>query len=240
MCINLAVVCPVFNEEKNVEAVLVEWVKVLDQVVGRDKYHFIYLNDGSTDQTMQKLKQLSAQYPQMVLLDKPNSGHGPTCIYSYDYAVHKKYQWVFQIDSDGQCDPQYFPQFWQNKEAHPWQFGFRKTRDDGWQRIVVTNILALAVFLGSGVYVKDANVPYRLMPVAKLPEFLKYIPRDFFLANVLASVFIQARYKIKWYPIHFRARFSGESKVKGFRFAKIGLKLFFNLLKMRNVFKLKD
>ncbi len=73
-----------------------------------------------------------------------------------------------------------------------------------------------------------------------MPNFLKYIPRDFFLANVLQSVFIQARYGIKWYPIHFRARFSGESKVKGFRFAKIGLKLFFDLLHKRRLFKLKD
>lgn len=240
MCINLAVVCPVFNEEKNIQAVLVEWVKVLDQVVGVGAYHFVYLNDGSTDQTLQKLKELSQQYPQMVLLDKTNSGHGPTCIYSYDYVVLKKYHWVFQIDSDGQCDPVFFAQLWRNKEEYPWQFGTRKTRDDGWQRIVVTNVLAIVVFLGSGVYVEDANVPYRLMPVAKLTEFLKYIPRNFFLANVLVSVFVQTRYKIKWYPIHFRARFSGESKVKGFRFAKIGLKLFFNLLQMRSLFKLKD
>jgi dolichol-phosphate mannosyltransferase len=240
LCINLAIVCPVFNEEKNIQAVLEEWVRALDEVVGHDQYHFIFFNDGSTDQTLNKLKDLASKFLQMVLVNKPNSGHGPTCIYGYEYVIQKKYSWVFQIDSDGQCDPIYFKQFWQNKEKHPWQFGQRKTRDDGWQRIVVTNILACAVFLGSGVFVKDANVPYRLMPVQKLPEIIKHIPKNFFLANVVLSVFIQARFKITWYPIHFRARFSGESKVKGFKFAKIGLRLFFDLWKMRPLFNSKD
>lgn len=240
MCINLALICPVFNEEKNIQAVLAEWIEILDQYVGKDQYHFIYINDGSTDQTLSKLKELEKIHPQMIVLDKKNSGHGPTCIFGYDYAIQKKYQWVFQIDSDGQCDPTFFKNFWENKQNYPWQFGCRTTRDDGWQRIVVTNILAVAVYAGSGVFVRDANVPYRLMPVEKLASFLSLIPANFFLANVLLSVFIKARYDIKWYPIHFRARFSGESKVKGFKFAKIGIKLFYDLFCMRNLFKLKD
>lgn len=236
MCINLAVVCPVFNEEKNIRAVLEEWVTTLDKIVGVGHYHFIFLNDGSTDNTSQELQKLTQQYSQLIVLDKINSGHGPTCVYSYDYVIEKKYTWVFQIDSDGQCDPRYFSQLWENRQMFPWQFGHRKTRDDGWQRIVVTKILAMVVWLGSGFFVRDANVPYRLMPVSKLSEFIQLIPKNFFLANVVLSVFIEARFKIKWYPIHFRNRFSGESKVKGFKFAKIGIKLFFDLIKMRKNF----
>lgn len=233
MCINLAVVCPVFNEERNVALVLEEWLIVLDKVVGFAKYHFIFLNDGSTDGTLKTLQNLAKKYSQVIILDKPNTGHGPTCIYSYDYAIQQNYDWIFQIDSDGQCDPQFFLKFWQEKDKTPWQMGKRTTRDDGWQRVVVSKILACVVWLGSGVYVEDSNVPYRLMPVQQLKTFLSQIPKDFFLANVLVSVFIQAKYSITWHAIHFRARFSGESKVRGFKFAKIGWHLFLGLKKLR-------
>lgn len=172
----------------------------------------------------------------MIILNKNNSGHGPSCIYGYRYAIEKNYPWIFQIDSDGQCDPTFFEIFWKNKELHPWQWGNRRTRDDGWQRIVVTKILSFVVWLGSGIYVKDANVPYRLMPSTSLAKVLNLIPENFFLANVLLSVLIQAHEKILWHTIHFRNRLSGVSKVRGWKFAKIGYKLFMDLLKMREHF----
>jgi len=74
------------------------------------------------------------------------------------------------------------------------------------------------------------------MPTQELKSFLYFIPENFFLANVVLSVFIQAKFDLKWHPIHFRARFSGESKVRGWKFAKIAWKLFLGLLQLRQYF----
>ncbi len=218
------------------QLVLEEWLIVLDRWVGKGQYHFIFFNDGSTDSTLQKLQALENQHSQVKVITKPNSGHGPTCLYAYKYAIDHHYNWVFQIDSDGQCDPQYFEKFWTTKEHYTWQLGKRVTRDDGFERIIVTKVLAFVVWLGSGVYVRDSNVPYRLMPTQELKSFLYFIPENFFLANVVLSVFIQAKFDLKWHPIHFRARFSGESKVRGWKFAKIAWKLFLGLLQLRQYF----
>jgi len=57
------------------------------------------------------------------------------------------------------------------------------------------------------------------------------------LANVLLSVFASANYKVIWHPIHFRARYAGESKVKGLKFLRIGITLFKRLWPMRGQFK---
>ncbi len=236
MCINLAVICPVFNEQDNVPRVLEEWLETLNRVVGENQYSFIFFNDGSTDETLKKLQSLKTSHQQVIVIDKKNSGHGPTCLDGYKYAIDHNYAWVFQIDSDGQCDPKFFDTLWINKEKNPWQFGQRVTRDDGFVRIIITKILAAVVWLGSGVYVRDSNVPYRLMPTQPLKDFLYFIPENFFLANVVVSVFIQSKFRIKWYPIHFRARFSGVSKVRGFKFAKIAWHLLLGLLRLRPYF----
>lgn len=159
-----------------------------------------------------------------------------SCLYGYKYSYENKYDWTFQIDSDGQCDPKFFSDFWKMKDTHSWQWGDRKTRDDGWQRIIVSKILSIVVWLGSGVFVRDSNVPYRLMPTQKLYLLVKEIPQDFFLSNVLLSVLVAARHNIYWHDIHFRDRFSGSSKVKGLKFAKIGFNLFLYLLKLRRLF----
>ena len=236
MGINLAVVCPVFNEEQNVATVFQEWVEVLDKIVRKTNYHFIFFNDGSTDNTLSILKKLENSFLQMKVVEKNNTGHGPTCIFAYRYALTHNYQWIFQIDSDGQCDPKYFASFWTQREKNPWQFGHRKSRDDGFVRVLVSKILALVIFLASGIWVKDANVPYRLFPSDKISSFIDLIPENFFLANILFSIFCTKRFNVIWHDIHFRNRFSGQSKVKGLKFAKIGLKLFFDLLKLKKYF----
>lgn len=234
--IQLAVICPVYNEEKNVTAVANEWLNTLNKVVGVNNYQLIFINDGSTDHSPFRLKEIEQQNSAVKVLNKSNSGHGLSCIYGYAYAAEKKFDWTFQIDSDGQCDPIFFEEFWKQRDKHEWQWGDRKTRDDGWQRSFVSKILSIVVWLGSGVYVRDSNVPYRLMPSGKLFFLLKDIPEDFFLSNVLLSVLVESKYNIKWHNIHFRNRYSGTSKVKGFKFAKIGFNLFLYLIKLRRKF----
>src|SRR6202022_4959414 len=107
----LIAVMPVYNEEANIAAVITEWLQAFahEQINAR----LLAVNDGSRDDTLSILRKLQSQYSdQLLILDKPNSGHGRSCRVGYEAALQQEAPWILQIDSDGKCDPAFFPLFW--------------------------------------------------------------------------------------------------------------------------------
>jgi dolichol-phosphate mannosyltransferase len=220
----LWVVMPVYNEQDCIEQVTVEWLNSLRAVA--NGFVFCVLNDGSTDNTAQILDALAAQNPELKIINKTNTGHGQTCVLGYKTAIENSAQWVLQIDSDGQCDPKFLAEFIALSTKYKLMYGFRKTRDDGGQRWLVSRVVSFFVFAATGVWVRDANVPYRLMHQSTLVNVLPCIPANFYLANILVAVLQQKQQGIKWINIHFRERMGGVPSVKTFTFAKHGIKLY--------------
>jgi dolichol-phosphate mannosyltransferase len=221
----LWVIMPVYNEQESVEHVIHEWLPVLRNSTGGN-FTFCVLNDGSKDNTLKILRQMEKNEPELKVIDKKNSGHGQTCIEGYREALANNAEWIFQIDSDGQCDPRFFGEFWVRRNNHPLIYGQRKSRDDGYLRTIMSKIVSLVVWISSGAFVKDANVPYRLMRRETLEAIVNHVPRDFKLANILLSALHQRKFGIHWVPIHFRNRFGGQPSVKTLNFAKQGLILY--------------
>ena len=76
-----------------------------------------------------------------------------------------------------------------------------------------------------GVYVEDANTPFRLMRSDKLSELLPYIPDDFFLSNVaLAALAVKKGFIVGWHTITFKPRQGGVNSINMKRIFKIGWK----------------
>ncbi len=215
---------PVYNEEEAIDFVVNEWTTALDQLALN--YTLCILNDGSKDTTLQHIEKLAELHPRIHVINKANSGHGQTCIYGYKYAIAKGADWIFQIDSDGQCDPIYFKEFIPLTENNKCIYGVRKTRDDGNQRIIVSHFVTLFVFVATGQWLRDPNVPYRLIHSDIMQLFVNDVPADFHLANIYVTVRSNRASKIKWVPIHFRDRMGGTASVKTFSFVKHGFKLF--------------
>lgn len=215
---------PVYNEEEAIDFVVNEWINALNKL--SLNYTLCILNDGSKDSTLSHLHQLATRHAQIHIIDKPNSGHGQTCIFGYKYALEKGADWIFQIDSDGQCDPIYFEKFIPLTNSHKCIYGVRKTRDDGTQRIIVSHFVTLFVLVATGQWLRDPNVPYRLIHADAMRTFVNNVPTDFHLANIYVTVRSNLASKIKWVPIHFRDRMGGTASVKTFSFVKHGFKLF--------------
>ena len=87
----LALVIPVFNEEKTIKKVALSWSKVLAQ----NEFDIILINDGSTDNTQKILLDLDNKINNLVLINKKNEGHGLTVLKGYQYAVDKNYTYIF-------------------------------------------------------------------------------------------------------------------------------------------------
>jgi undecaprenyl pyrophosphate phosphatase UppP len=146
-------------------------------------------------------------------------------LYAYRYALEKGADYIFQTDSDGQTDPNEFWTLWEQRENYDFLIGERNQREDGGSRIVVTKVLKLIVRLIFGVWVKDANTPFRLMKREQMVEYLSVIPENFFLANVIiTTIAVKKKQRIFWTPITFKPRQKGVNSINLKRIIKIGIK----------------
>ncbi len=88
----ILIIMPAYNEEENIAQVIRD-IQRLELPAD-----LLVVNDGSSDRTEEIVKGLGAQ-----VIDMPfNSGYGVACQTGFKYAVEKGYQFVLQMDSDGQ------------------------------------------------------------------------------------------------------------------------------------------
>ncbi len=219
---------PAYNEAANIETTVKQWHDTISDILSKEPdtdWKIVVCDDGSKDDTHTILKHLQPLFPHLVALTKPNSGHGSTLLHLYHYAIDNKCDYVFQTDSDGQTEPMEFQSFWENRYKYDFQIGCRTKRQDGFSRIVVTRTLRLVVRMTMGVYVKDANTPFRLMRADKLNELMKFIPQDFFLSNVaLSALAVKKKLRVGWHTVTFKPRQGGVNSINLKRIFKIGWK----------------
>jgi dolichol-phosphate mannosyltransferase len=222
----LIAVIPLFNEETNIATVISEWSEAFSRQ--EVNVRLIAVNDGSTDNTLSILQKLQGKLPgQLLVVDKPNSGHGRSCRVGYEAALELDAPWILQIDSDGQCDPEYFPLFWAKRQDADCIFGIRVTRDDGFARKAVSKIATLLTSITTGHDLKDANVPYRLMARSALQKALPNVPKDFDLQNIALNLALKRDPAVRWayVPIRFRARQGGTASIGLRKIAQKGLRM---------------
>ena len=219
---SLFIVMPAYNEEANIEEVSRSWHSIVSGLGGDSR--LVIFNDGSKDKTSEKLLLLQKDLPYLTPVDKPNSGHGATVRYAYQYALDKGADYVFQTDSDGQTLPEEFADFWEKRAGHAAIIGHRNHRQDGFSRVFVTKVLKLIILIIFRVRITDANTPFRLMSRATMQKYLPKIPVNFNLTNVLLTVLMaDAKEDVLFLPITFRPRQGGKNSINLRRIFKIGL-----------------
>ena len=147
---NLYIVIPAYNEEENIEEVVKGWHEIVKKIGNDSK--LVIIDDGSKDNTYEKLTQLKKKYKYLEPITKPNAGHGATVLYGYNYALENNADYIFQTDSDGQTLPSEFWEFWELRKEYSGIIGSRKNRKDGISRIFVTKVLKLVLFYKSQRY----------------------------------------------------------------------------------------
>lgn len=230
----LYIVMPAYNEDDVIVNVVDEWHKVIEKI-GHDSQLVIF-NDGSKDNTLSVLENIRSKYPNLAVISKENTGHGPTCIFAYKYAIAENADWIFQTDSDGQTRSSDFWHFWEKRNSYDFIIGYRVKRGDGLARRFISQTLKVVILIIFKVSVKDANTPFRLMKVECLRKYIPVIPRDFFLPNTLLSVMItKNKENFFWQEITFAPRTSGISTISLAKIGKLGTTLIKQLYKLRNV-----
>lgn len=128
--------------------------------------NLLFVNDGSTDDTAQLLKQKQVAHITL----EPNQGKGAALMAGFDYAVKKGYRSVLTIDSDLQHLPEEIPRFFAVDDGQRFAIGTRKMdlRVMPFPRWLSNNLTSLIISIFSTQRIRDSQSGYRLIPVSFL------------------------------------------------------------------------
>lgn len=231
---NLTIVIPVYNEEKAISAAL-EFFKNLSEK--NPELEVIFVDDGSTDDTLQILK--SNIHSRIILLahDK-NKGYGAAIKSGVKVASHN---YIAITDADGSYPNERILELFQMllKETADMIVGTRTgkiVRIGFFRKFPKYFLKKLAEYLSDSA-IPDLNSGLRVIRKELIQKSLKYLPEGFSFTSTLTLSLLSNNHKILYYPINYYKRM-GKSKIKPFRDTMNFLQLiirtvmFFNPLKV--------
>jgi len=97
---NVSIAAPAYNEGAIIEGIVETWVAHLKSLPWVERFEIVICNDGSRDDTGNRLARLSSLYPEVRPVHFPvNQGAAAALARAIEAT---SFDWVFLIDSDGQ------------------------------------------------------------------------------------------------------------------------------------------
>jgi len=199
----LSVVIPVMNEEDNIAPLFETVRKALKDI----DYELIMVDDGSTDKTVKKMKELADERTKIIVFNR-NFGQTTAMAAGIEEA---KGELIVTLDGDLQNDPADIPMMIEKLEIEGWDLvaGRRAKRQDGmFLRKIPSKIANAIIRKTTKVYLRDYGCTLKIFKadVAKnlglYGELHRFIP-------VLAKMYGA---KITEVDVRHHPRIHGESK----------------------------
>jgi len=95
------IIIPTYNEKENIE-------KMIHKVFSLPHpFHLLIIDDGSPDGTADIIKGLQAQYAERLFIEerKGKLGLGTAYIHGFKWALHRSYEYIFEMDADFSHNP---------------------------------------------------------------------------------------------------------------------------------------
>ena len=230
---DVAVVIPVFNEEKLIGECINEWLNVLDSV--NLNYEILIIDDGSSDATISIVERYGDNQNVQVII-KQNEGHGPTILAGYKRAVGIA-EWVFQADSDNEISPNQFSALWSRRQGQDAVIAWRQGRNQTTVRRLVTFFARVTTKVLFRCHLRDVNIPFRLIRSETLAILLEKIPSDTFAPNIaLSGALSLMNCQVEECPVVFNERIVGESSLSNLGAVRKGGRALLELIKISRVF----
>jgi len=228
--IAVSVTIPVFNEEAIIERVVNDcYSQIVEKIPGSE---LIVVNDGSTDATAKILERLNQEFKQLKVINlERNSGHGKALRVAFDRACKP---FVFHIDGDNQFSVRDFWQLYKHTEASDIVAGYRTMRHDPFYRKVLSLFLRWLSVILFGVFLKDANAPFKLIRTEVLQDIMRDIPHDLSATPIILLIIAKLRkYQVVEIPIEHFERKTGKSTMVGLYLFNLCLVYLNDLLKLK-------
>ncbi len=153
----MSVIIPVHNEEKNIPYVYKELKTILENLSQNKKikYEVIFVNDGSTDNSLEVLKNLKKKDQCLRILNMDRN-RGQAAALSAGF-YHARGDIIITMDGDGQNDPRYIPLILSKlEEGYKVVTGFRQKRQEPFfTRVLPSKIANRMIALFTGLKVRD-------------------------------------------------------------------------------------
>ncbi|MDE2058810.1 MAG: glycosyltransferase family 2 protein [candidate division NC10 bacterium] len=217
--IALSVVVPVFNEEANLSELYERLTKTLDGL--GSSYEIIFVDDGCTDGSSQRLRELAAGDPRVrAVRFVRNFGQHAALSAGIE---RSRGDIVILMDADLQSDPEEVPRFISKiGEGCDLVTGWRADRQDlGIARRIGSAVMNKLVSLSTGATLHDHGCGFRAMTRRVAQE----INRSGDLRRFLAVRLVTAAHAVGEVPIANHARRRGQSKYTPFRLLALTFEL---------------
>ncbi|MEZ4795196.1 MAG: polyprenol monophosphomannose synthase [Flavobacteriaceae bacterium] len=212
------VVIPTYNEIENIE-------KLLRNVFSLQRFfHVLVVDDQSPDLTALKVKELMEEFPQQLFLleRKGKMGLGTAYIAGFNWALERKYDYIFEMDADFSHNPNDLIRLFNacEKEGYDVSIGSRyKTGVNvvNWpmSRVLLSWMASKYVRFITGMHIADTTagfVCYRRAVLEHLRldkiQFVGYA----FQIEMKFKAYL-SKFKIVEVPVIFTDRTKGESKM---------------------------
>jgi dolichol-phosphate mannosyltransferase len=213
------IIIPTYNEIENISAII---EAVFETQIALD---ILVVDDTSPDGTGQAVEELMDRYPNRLYLETrvEKQGLGAAYVHGFFWALHREYQYIFEMDADFSHDP---------KELIPMQ-NLLETQTDvvvgsryingvnvvNWPltRILLSYFASIYVRIITAMSIKDATagfVGYRRVVLETLDlNNIKFVGYAFQI-ELKYKAWIN-KFKIQEHPIIFINRVLGKSKMNG-------------------------
>jgi glycosyltransferase involved in cell wall biosynthesis len=207
------IVLPVHNEAESIGNTLGEFHQIVT-VEGNIPIRFVVCEDGSRDNSVEVLKELSKKLPIHLITDSVRKGYSRAVVDGFRNASSSL---VGFIDSDGQCDPRDFAAFLAEQDTGKYDlvFGYRNPRHDHWIRKLMSRSFGMVYRCYFTIPVRDPSCPFLLIRQESLRLVLRGNPgilKQGFWWEFMARC-VAAGLRIKELPVAHRARSAGQTQV---------------------------
>jgi glycosyltransferase involved in cell wall biosynthesis len=204
-----SVVIPVYNENRSLSLFYPALKKAMDGL--GQSYELIFVDDGSTDGSLEVLRGLSSRDSALVVveLDK-NQGQSAALQAGFERTCG---EYIITLDSDFQNDPADIPELWEKlNEGYDLVCGWRQKRSDPWLKVQESHIACALRRLITREKIHDFGCNLRIFRRNLLGEIRLSSGRHRFVA-LLA---LRAGYKVTERKVSHLPRRFGKSRYKAF------------------------
>jgi len=204
--VELSVVIPVYNEERNLPGLYVELTVVLSGLT--EHYELIFVDDGSRDGSYEVLRELHATDKRVkVVRFRRNFGQTAAFAAGFDFAHGEV---IVTLDADGQNDPTDIPRLIAklHEEDYDVVVGWRVERREGFMRRLLSKSANLIISRITDIYIHDRGCSLKVFRAELAKNIRLYGQLHRFMPEIASTVGA----RVLEVPVNDRQRRFGTSK----------------------------